>query len=323
MHIDLAWHSHQLMARKYSGDCFRTVGRFVDHDDKVEENFLAMSLDITCRAWEQRFRVPYMHCGCPLPGDTVGQRLGHLSRILKGNTTHEDINPPHRNDAFRATHPSEHPAIQGGRRGVLPDHARSRREVREAKMRERRARDAEKVRRGKMDVALFRRGEGHDYPFLTPVPFTMPVAACIAVGSQLTCGSGSCAVGAGMCGSTGDATCGSGSCSGVACASFSGAAPCAAATRGAAFAGMPMVSMMSSGGDGSGSPAPSSSSDSSISASGGGVTEGDGGGPSSAAICLGGSTSVAACGAASSSAAACGGGSASACGGVGSWSDDI
>lgn len=61
-------------------------------------------------------------------------------------------------------------------------------------MRERRARDAEKVRRGKMDVALFRRGEGHDYPFLTPVPFTMPVAACIAVGSQLTCGSGSCAV---------------------------------------------------------------------------------------------------------------------------------
>lgn len=28
--IDLAWHSHQLMARKYSADCFRTVGRFVD-----------------------------------------------------------------------------------------------------------------------------------------------------------------------------------------------------------------------------------------------------------------------------------------------------
>ncbi|KAG7447834.1 uncharacterized protein BT62DRAFT_948034, partial [Guyanagaster necrorhizus] len=79
--IDLVWHTHQLMARKYSRHCLKYVGRFVDHDDKVAENKLANAFDITCRAWKDRFRIAYTYCGCPLPGDTIGQKLSRLVTI--------------------------------------------------------------------------------------------------------------------------------------------------------------------------------------------------------------------------------------------------
>ncbi|KAF9230288.1 hypothetical protein BU15DRAFT_91144 [Melanogaster broomeanus] len=73
--IDLAWHTHQLTANHYHLDCKALVGRYVDHDDKVEENYLATTFDITCRAWKDRFGLPYTYCGCPLPGTTLGQKL--------------------------------------------------------------------------------------------------------------------------------------------------------------------------------------------------------------------------------------------------------
>ncbi len=50
--IDLVWHTHQLMARRYSRDCLEHVGRFIDHDDKVAEDRLSKAFDITCRAWQ-------------------------------------------------------------------------------------------------------------------------------------------------------------------------------------------------------------------------------------------------------------------------------
>jgi len=72
--IDLGWHTHQLMAKKYQADCKLYIGRFVDQfshlkfhlivqrrsfpatsDDKVEENQLATAFDLTCRAWQVRF----------------------------------------------------------------------------------------------------------------------------------------------------------------------------------------------------------------------------------------------------------------------------
>ncbi|KAJ7683221.1 hypothetical protein B0H17DRAFT_1074432 [Mycena rosella] len=76
--IDLAWHTHQLMATKYSKDTVDRVGRFIDHDDKVEESYLASSFDTTCRAWKKRYGVQYTHCGCALPGETIGEKPAGL-----------------------------------------------------------------------------------------------------------------------------------------------------------------------------------------------------------------------------------------------------
>lgn len=48
---DLAWHTHQLK-ETYKGDTVTCTRRFIDHDDKVEENALANGFDVTARAWE-------------------------------------------------------------------------------------------------------------------------------------------------------------------------------------------------------------------------------------------------------------------------------
>ena len=71
--IDLAWHTRQLLARRYQKECLHLVGRYVDQyvvsdlrvrttvvnyflysDDKVEEDKLATSFDMTCRTWQVR-----------------------------------------------------------------------------------------------------------------------------------------------------------------------------------------------------------------------------------------------------------------------------
>ncbi|KIM59805.1 hypothetical protein SCLCIDRAFT_1185598, partial [Scleroderma citrinum Foug A] len=69
MDIDLAWHTHRLLARRHQEDCLELVGRYVNHDDKVEEDKLATSFDVSCRVWQDRYGVPYMYCGCPPPGE--------------------------------------------------------------------------------------------------------------------------------------------------------------------------------------------------------------------------------------------------------------
>ncbi|KAF8582970.1 hypothetical protein K439DRAFT_1285906, partial [Ramaria rubella] len=38
--IDLGWHTHQLSGARYMSDTVRHVGRYVDHDDKIEEGVL-------------------------------------------------------------------------------------------------------------------------------------------------------------------------------------------------------------------------------------------------------------------------------------------
>ncbi|GJE98082.1 hypothetical protein PsYK624_143040 [Phanerochaete sordida] len=179
--IDLAWHTHQMKGELYQNDCMKLIHRFVDHDDRVEENHLATSFDVTCRAWQQRFQVPYTYCGCPLPGDTLGQKLTRLKHRLahSGDAPHA-LQPPRRTDALSATHASEHSSV------VLAQHtgaAEARRRQRAAKVQRRRARDERLVRGGKLDPAVAHGYDGHQAAFLYPVPFyAPPVGGCVAAG---------------------------------------------------------------------------------------------------------------------------------------------
>ncbi|KAG9317935.1 hypothetical protein JVU11DRAFT_2168 [Chiua virens] len=50
--IDLIWHTHQLMANRYSIDCEMYVGRNVDHEMSVIDSRLSSAFDGTCRAWK-------------------------------------------------------------------------------------------------------------------------------------------------------------------------------------------------------------------------------------------------------------------------------
>ncbi|KAK6993013.1 hypothetical protein R3P38DRAFT_3079281 [Favolaschia claudopus] len=111
--IDLAWHTHQLMAENYAKDTMKYVGRFIDHDDLIEEHKLANAFVITCRAWKTRFGIQYTHCGCPLPSDTIGQRLSRLARPISLAPSRDPsyLIPPDCAHLRAATHPSDHNAV--------------------------------------------------------------------------------------------------------------------------------------------------------------------------------------------------------------------
>ncbi|KAK0230085.1 hypothetical protein IW262DRAFT_1261796 [Armillaria fumosa] len=144
--IDLVWHTHQLMARRYSRDCLKHVGRFIDHDDKVAEDKLSNAFDITCRAWQDRFGISYTHCGCPLPGDTIGQRLRRLISVYKQS---DHLVPPRdRSDLLAATHPSDHNAVYLSKYKEQVD---AQRRARQAKWQRRIKRDEENGMRKGVD----------------------------------------------------------------------------------------------------------------------------------------------------------------------------
>lgn len=148
-----------------------------------------------------------MHCGCPLPGNTIGQRLKRLTSILTSQSasarSDPSLCPPsHHATVYNGTHPSDHncvrvPMIQQGKKGQKDDVTFS--DARAKEMKARRERDAKAVQQGKMDELQYKRGEGHDAAFLVPVPFYVPVAPIgwgigMGVGVVDYGGVGACAV---------------------------------------------------------------------------------------------------------------------------------
>ncbi|KAH0840381.1 hypothetical protein J3R83DRAFT_1413 [Lanmaoa asiatica] len=107
--IDLVWHTHQLMASRYSIDCEMYVGHYVDHELSITETRLSSAFDDTCRAWRTRFQVQYMQCGCPAPDETPVHKLVRLVRhyICGRSQLQVDLHPEH----LPATHPSAHNAL--------------------------------------------------------------------------------------------------------------------------------------------------------------------------------------------------------------------
>ncbi|TFK46966.1 hypothetical protein OE88DRAFT_1637188 [Heliocybe sulcata] len=182
--IDLAWHTHQLFADQYAADCKKYVGRYVDHDDKIAESELSNAFDITCRAWKSRFGIAYAHCGCPLPGDTIGIRVSLLRNRtmakLLSSSSRPDLVPPSDSEIIcAATHPSDHNAVY-----VLSD-SDINRSLRRAKLQKRRERDQKDVEKGRADRMVYERGLDHPMPFLVPVPLYYAPACVAASGSVM------------------------------------------------------------------------------------------------------------------------------------------
>ncbi|KAI0683786.1 hypothetical protein BC835DRAFT_1422969 [Cytidiella melzeri] len=195
--IDLVWHTHQLTGTAYHEDCGEYLNRFVDHDDKIEESFLATSFDESCRAWKERFGAPYTYCGCPLPGERIGERFARLKQRMQRtkNETDSDLLPINHANGSAATHPSEHNTFVTT---AFERDTDARRKYR-----------AEKVRR-REKRAKMQQGE-HEPAFLYPIPFfgQVPESGCVVVGTVNSHDLG-CAVGAGACsggGARGQAAC--------------------------------------------------------------------------------------------------------------------
>lgn len=214
--IDLAWHTHQLMSKKYETDCKAFVGRYIDHDDKVDGITLSSAFDITCRAWKDRFSLDYTHCGCPLPGTTIGQRLSKFisSRSEPIAPPSQLVPPASRPDALAATHASEHNSVSFTSRNKS---ALRREKVRhgEHQMRmQRRIKRQQAAEKKRGDAEIRRREDarngdpywcGYGYPFLMPVPiyYGGGYGGCVGADHHVVDHGGACGNGSGMCGGGG------------------------------------------------------------------------------------------------------------------------
>jgi hypothetical protein len=103
-----------------------------------------------------------MHCGCPLPGETIGQKISGLGgKPLKNRIS---LVPPDDIDLLGGTHPSDHNAVYAFHHGEMNEGARK---ARQEKFKRRKERHAELVRKGKREPG---RGGAHDTAFLMPFP---------------------------------------------------------------------------------------------------------------------------------------------------------
>jgi hypothetical protein len=133
-----------------------------------------------------------MHCGCPLPGETIGLKLARL--VSNPGQKASLLIPTNNPDLLAGTHPSDHNAVFAFHHKKMSESARK---ARQKKIEKRRERDAELARRGKMDPESIERSRGHrghDAAFLMPIPlffYGSGVGGCAAYGGIVS--SGSCA----------------------------------------------------------------------------------------------------------------------------------
>ncbi|KAK0530808.1 hypothetical protein OC835_003884 [Tilletia horrida] len=125
--IDLCWHTHMLK-RPYISDMVRYVGRFINHDDKIEENTLSDAFERTAKLWQKTFDQPYSVCGCihnkpcfskrmsralnSSEGEGSSSATGSGSGFLQRFRAASDKPRDQPESAFDdATHPSAHSAV--------------------------------------------------------------------------------------------------------------------------------------------------------------------------------------------------------------------
>lgn len=125
--------------------------------------------------------MPYVHCGCPLPGETIRQKLLNLINSYEPRATHL-IPPRERSDLLAATHPSDHNAVY-----ALHDkhHSEVSQARRREKFKERQERDIGLAKRGKLDRKRVDRSYGHDPAFLVPVPYYPVTGGCATISGNV------------------------------------------------------------------------------------------------------------------------------------------
>lgn len=62
--LDLAWHTHQLSPQDYYRTTTRELSKFLNHDDKVEDNKLSASFEWMCEAYFELYGEIYSTCIC-------------------------------------------------------------------------------------------------------------------------------------------------------------------------------------------------------------------------------------------------------------------
>lgn len=62
--VDLGWHTHQLSPKQYFDYTVKQCKKFIDHDDKIEEDALSSAFERTSKFYEKHFGEVYSECTC-------------------------------------------------------------------------------------------------------------------------------------------------------------------------------------------------------------------------------------------------------------------
>lgn len=80
--IDLAWHTHQLSPSAYYRYTTTRTTKFIDHDDKIDEDKLSDSFAWTVKAYQAKYSVVYSECTCWYCETIRSAHIGSVSRAL-------------------------------------------------------------------------------------------------------------------------------------------------------------------------------------------------------------------------------------------------
>lgn len=62
--VDLAWHTHQLSPSAYYRYTVERTTKFINHDDKIDEDKLGQAFEWTSKIYQERYGEVYSECTC-------------------------------------------------------------------------------------------------------------------------------------------------------------------------------------------------------------------------------------------------------------------
>ncbi|KAL8790019.1 MAG: hypothetical protein Q9195_006568 [Heterodermia aff. obscurata] len=117
--VDLAWHTHQLTPQSYYYFSINKTGRFINHDDKIDETAIADGFQWTSKTYEKLFHEPYSECTCwycQAVRESHSSKHIDIFHPMKGKALRKQINDLHTDERkdghVQTAHISAHNAIK-------------------------------------------------------------------------------------------------------------------------------------------------------------------------------------------------------------------
>ncbi|OAQ95680.1 hypothetical protein LLEC1_06171, partial [Akanthomyces lecanii] len=241
--VDLAWHTHQLHPQSYYHHTVRKMGKFIDHDDKIDEGELGEAFAFTTKKYQEFYGEVYSECTCWYCETVRSSLVSSLSSLLK-TKDHKVSEKFHSSGAAKlcppdnSAHVSAHNAVRFAGIASAVEQAKRGRHAQKVEEEYQKARKrAAKRGRDLPPKDEYYNHWGYSYyaygPWMYPIWFTGGMyygADPCYVGAGAACAAGTCgsaAVAAGACGGAGGCSngaggCGAGGCSNGACGGGSG-----------------------------------------------------------------------------------------------------
>ncbi|TAQ86885.1 hypothetical protein B7494_g4772, partial [Chlorociboria aeruginascens] len=88
--VDLGWHTHQLTPKTYFDYTTTKCQKFIDHNDKMEEDDLSKAFEWTSKTYEKLFHEVYSECTCWYCEAIRSRHIEQSSKIF-GTSKHEKV----------------------------------------------------------------------------------------------------------------------------------------------------------------------------------------------------------------------------------------